>query len=314
MKFAKQSHQLLNGAGKQLKLILGIAALTLVFQNCTIIRPGEVGIDVKLGKAKPRLLEPGPHHFAPKILRHVVRYETRTINHNKEFHFHSKEGIYVDADITILYHADHDSILSIHNNYGPYYEKLLVDDYVETNLRKIGLNYEAQDLITVRSEIELELMSTLKKVLDQRGVVIESVILKDFHLPPGIIETIQARLRAEEIAKKTFVENKVARERLDFELERGLKEKELEISKQRLDLEFALERQKLEAERVVVAAEAEKKRQELENSTITNQLLKLRAIELSADALKSNSKIILTDGKTPLVLGGNGINLTSFDD
>lgn len=299
---------------KRVKLILSVATSLLIFQNCTIIRPGEVGVDIKLGKAKSKLLEPGPHHFAPKFLRYVVRYETRTINHNKEFHFHSKEGIYVDADITILYHAEQDSIISIHNNYGPDYESLLIDDYLETNLRKIGLNYEAQDLITVRSEIEQELISTLRKVLDKRGIKIESVILKDFHLPPEIIETIQARLKAEEIAKKTMTDNKVARERLDFQLEKGMKEKELEISKQRMDLEFALERQKLESERVIVAAEAEKKRQELENSTITDQLLKLRAIELSADALKSNSKIILTDGKTPIVLGGNGIGLTSFND
>ena len=59
--------------------------------------------------------------------------------------------------------------------------------------------------------------------------------------------------------------------------------------------------------------EAEKKRQELENSTITDQLLKLKAIELSAEALKSNSKIIVTDGKTPIVLGGNGISLSDFE-
>ena len=296
--------------------ILNLFSLVIPFlliQSCTIIRPGEVGIDVHFGKAKEDLLEPGAHHFAPKIFRYVVRYETRTINHNKEFHFHSKEGIYVDADVTILYHADKSRILEIHHKYGPDYEKLLIDDYIETNLRKIGLNYEAQDLIPSRSEIESELMTRMDSILALRGIIVESIILKDFRLPDGIVATIQQRLKAEEIAKRTTVENKVARERLEFELEKGIKEKELEISKKRLELQFALEQQKLEAERIIVQAEAEKKRQELENSTITNQLLKLRAIELSADALKSNSKIILTDGKTPIVLGGNGINLIDFD-
>ena len=284
----------------------------LIIQSCTIIRPGEVGVDVRFGKAKEGLLEPGAHHYAPKLFRYVVRYETRTINHNKEFHFHSKEGIYVDADVTILYHVKKDLILEIHHKYGPDYERLLIDDYVETNLRKIGLKYEAQNLIPSRGEIEFELMTTLDSVLTERGIVLESVILKDFHLPEGIVATIQERLKAEEVAKRTAVENKTARERLDFELEKSLREKELEISKKRLDLQFALEQQKLEAERIIVAAEAERKRQELENSTITDQLLKLRAIELSAEAIKSNSKIILTDGQTPIVLGGNGINLTDI--
>ncbi|MDG1331093.1 MAG: prohibitin family protein [Crocinitomicaceae bacterium] len=284
-----------------------------IIQSCTIIRPGEVGVDVKFGKIKPELLEPGAHHYAPKVFRYVVRYETRTINHNKEFHFHSKEGIYVDADVTILYHVRQSDILEIHKNYGPKYESLLIDDYIETNLRKIGLNYEAQELIPARTMIEANLMLAMDSILTDRGIVMESVILKDFTLPQGIVATIQERLKAEEIAKRTTVENKASRERLDFELERGLKEKELEISKSRLDLEFALEKQKLEAERIIVAAEAEKKRQELENSTITDQLLKLKAIELSAEALKSNSKIIVTDGKTPIVLGGNGISLSDFE-
>lgn len=291
--------------------LLTIACSLLIIQSCTIIRPGEVGVDVKLGKVKENLLEPGAHHFLPKVFRHVVRYETRTINHNKEFHFHSKEGIYVDADVTILYHVQQSSIIDIHNNYGPNYEGLLIDDYIESNLRKIGLKYDAQSLIPARNKIEMELMSAMDSILTGRGVEMESVILKDFHLPAGIVETIQERLKAEEVAKRTTVENKADRERLDFVLEKGMKEKELEISMQRMDMEFALEKQKIEAEGILVDATAEKQRQELENSTITDQLLMLRAIELSADAMKSNSKIIITDGKTPIVLGGNGINIAT---
>ncbi|MFT4602183.1 MAG: prohibitin 1 [Arenicella sp.] len=289
--------------------LISLGTAVLLIQSCTIIRPGEVGVDVKMGKTKDKLLEPGAHHFAPKVFRRVVRYETRTINHNKEFHFHSKEGIYVDADVTILYHAQQISIIEIHKKYGPNYESLLIDDYIETNLRKIGLKYEAQELIPARSAIELELMTSMSAILIGRGIVMESVILKDFHLPKGIVATIQERLKAEEIAKRTAVENKTARERLDFQIEKGIKEKELEISKSRLDLEFALEKANLEAQRVIVTAEAEAKRQELENSTITDQLLKLKAIELSAEALKSNTKIIITDGKTPLVMGGNAIGI-----
>jgi regulator of protease activity HflC (stomatin/prohibitin superfamily) len=294
--------------------LFSLGVILLIIQSCTIIRPGEVGVDVKFGKAKQELLQPGAHHFAPKVFRYVVRYETRTINHNKEFHFHSKEGIYVDADVTILYHIKESAILEVHQKYGPNYESLLIDDYIETNLRKIGLKYQAQELIPARSEIEMALMHSMDSVMIQRGIVMESVIMKDFRLPAGIVATIQERLKAEEIAKRTYVENKTARERLDFAIEKGIKEKELEISKSRLDLEFALERQKIEAERIIVAAEAEKKRQSLENSTITDQLLKLRAIELSAEALKSNSKIIITDGKTPIVMGGNGITVPGLGD
>ena len=71
-------------------ILFDLATSLLIIQSCTIIKPGEIGIDVKMGKVKDKVLEPGAHHFAPKVFRYVVRYETRTINHNKEFHFHSK--------------------------------------------------------------------------------------------------------------------------------------------------------------------------------------------------------------------------------
>ena len=65
--------------------LFGLITSLLFIQSCTIIKPGEIGIDVKLGKVKDKVLEPGAHHFAPKVFRYVVRYETRTINHNTSF-------------------------------------------------------------------------------------------------------------------------------------------------------------------------------------------------------------------------------------
>ncbi|MBL4703518.1 MAG: hypothetical protein JKY54_03295 [Flavobacteriales bacterium] len=293
---------------QKLRLFFVAVAALIIFQNCTIIQPRQVGVDIKLGKTKDKLLLPGPHHFAPKFTRYVVKYTTRTINYSKELHFHSSEGISVESDITILYHLNADSVIGIHTNYGPGYQSKLIDDYLITSLRKIGLSYEAQDLVNVRTEFEEKLKSELVANLEPKGIVIEFVMFKDFHLPSRIMSTIQARLNAEEMAKKAVADNKVAREQLAFYVERGLKEKELEISKQRLDLEFAIEKQKMEAQRLIIEATAIKEQQELINSTLSDQLIKMRSIEITSELVKSgNAKIIITDGRSPVVLHDTGL-------
>ena len=93
------------------------------------------------------------------------------------------------------------------------------------------------------------------------------------------------------------------RNELDFQLEKDLKIKELEIKKQRLDIDFYIEKQKKEAERMLIEAEAIKKQQEIVNSTLTDKLIELKSLEITRDLVKSNNaKIIISDGKSPIIL------------
>ena len=93
------------------------------------------------------------------------------------------------------------------------------------------------------------------------------------------------------------------RNELDFQLEKDIKLKELEIQKQRLDIDFYIEKQKKEAERMLIEAEAIKKQQEIVNSTLTDKLIELKSLEITRDLVKSNNaKIIISDGKSPIIL------------
>ena len=75
------------------------------------------------------------------------------------------------------------------------------------------------------------------------------------------------------------------------------------IEQDRLQETYALEKQKLEAERTLIEAQSAKKAKDLENSTITTMSIKLKTVEvLQALANSPNTKIIITDGKTPLTL------------
>lgn len=308
---------------KNFKKIYIIIAVILILQSCAVIRPGEAGIDTHYGKLKPKVLQPGPHHFFALFGRKIVRFNTRVINYTMKLNFHTEEGIEVSSETTILYHVIPDSIISIYRRFGLNYQEMVITDNLINTLRHLGLNYKATELITARTAIEDSIKTAMHKTVGKYGFVIDLVMLKEVDLPEKVVQTIQAKLNAEETAKKTKIDNDIKREILDFELEKQRKESEmdtlikkqmlafelekkrkeaeLEILKQRLVMDFAIEKQKMEAQRMLIEAEAIKRYQGMIDSTLTTNLLKLKSLEITRELMNSNNaKIIITDGKSPV--------------
>ena len=279
------------------------AVAIIVLPGCTIIRPGEVGIDTHFGKLKPKVLQPGIHHFFALFGRKTVRFDTRIVNYSPKLNFHTEEGIEVSSEITILYHIVPDSIVRIYNRFGTNYQQIVIEDNLITTVRHVGLNYKATDLIMVRTAVEDSIKAHMLATVGKYGFVVDLVMLKEIDLPPSMVQTIQAKLNAEEIARKTKIDNIIKREQLDFEMEKQQREAELEIIKQRLTLDFAIEKQQKESERLLIESEGIKKSQDILNSSITDKLIKFKALDITKELVKSpNTKIIITDGKSPVIL------------
>lgn len=291
---------------KNFKPVYVFAMALLLLQSCAIVRPGEVGLDTHFGKLQPKVLQPGPHHFFSLFGKKVVRFDTRVVNYSQKLNFHTQEGIEVSSEITILYHVMPESIVSIYKRFGTDYQEIVIADNLITTLRFVGLGYKATELITARTSVEDSIKERMMRTVGQYGFMVDLVMLKEVDLPPAVVQTIQAKLNAEVTAKKTKIDNEIRREMLDFELEKQQKEAEMEIVKQRLTLDFAIEKQKKESERLLIESEGIKKSQDIINTSITDKLIKFKALDITRELMKSpNSKIIITDGKSPVILGDN---------
>ena len=279
----------------------------MLFQGCAIVRPGEVGVDVHFGKVKPGVMKPGPHHFMGFIGRKIERFDTRIINYSRELNFHTQEGIEVTSEITILYHIIPDSVIRIYQDFGAGYQETVIEDNLITILRQTGLDFRATQLITERNTIEKTVKEKMNAVIGKYGFAMDLVMLKEVDLPQAVVETIEAQLNAEEIAKRTKIENETKRNLLDFELEKQRKEKETAIVTERMQIDFNIEKQKKESERLLIEAEAIKKQQAIINSTLNDLLIKYKSLEITRDLVNSkNSKIIVTDGKSPVIVNEKG--------
>jgi regulator of protease activity HflC (stomatin/prohibitin superfamily) len=127
------------------------------------------------------------------------------------------------------------------------------------------------------------------------------------------VRQVMGRFTAEEIysTKRSEVETAITLIR-SINLPEQIKaaiENKLQQEQEALAYQFRLDKEKSEAERKRIAAEGEATANQIINSSLTDELLKMRGIEATQDLAKSpNSKVVIIgSGKDglPIILGGN---------
>ena len=124
-----------------------------------------------------------------------------------------------------------------------------------------------------RGEIEKEIKVHMAKILEGRGFVIEAVLLKSITLPKGLYAAIEGKLRAEQEAQQ---------------------------------MQFVLQREEKEAERKRIEAAGIRDAQLIIKEGITEGNIQWKSLEVLREiSMSPNAKLILTDGKTPVLIGGD---------
>lgn len=129
---------------------------------------------------------------------------------------------------------------------GEAYERNIIDPAVQEVVKQVTAQYEANHLITMRAEVSHLIKETLSKRLDKYFILVDDFSIKDFQFSKDYAEAIEAKQKAEQLAKKA--------------------EKELQ-------------RVEAEAKQTVTTAKAEAEALRLKNQSLSPMLLELRAIE-----------------------------------
>ncbi len=207
-------------------IILIIFVVWLFFASIEIVDAGETGVYSLFGKVSDQELHSGFHLVIPlaKVTKMSIRTEEYTMSiQTGEGKRHAadaitaltKEGLNVDLDITVLYHLDESKASDVYKNVGLDYEEKIIRPAIRTSIRDIIAQYEAKDIYSEkRQEAARKIYDDLKVVLEERGIVLEDVLLRNLKLPPKLTQAIQAKLEAEQEAQK-----------YDFILEKEKKEK-----------------------------------------------------------------------------------------
>ena len=255
-----------------MKKIFVFVFIAAVASSCVIVKPGEVGVRQFLGRLKGNPASPGPTLINP-LTTTLVKIPTRTVNKEIKLNLPSKEGLNVSAEISILYHVKEEKALDIINEVGANFERVLILSTFRSASADVCARFYAKDMHSgKRAEIEKEIKEQMVKLLENRGFVIEAVLLKSITLPPGLYAAIEAKLRSEQQAQQ---------------------------------MEFVLQREKKEAERKRIEAEGIRDAQRIIKEGITEGNIEWRSLEVLREISTSpNAKLIITDGKTPVLING----------
>lgn len=241
--------------------------------SCAVIRPGEVGIKQKFGKLKGKTKTQGLLFYNP-FTSSVVRVPIRTINREIKLNLPSKEGLNVQAEISILYHIEQEKVSEIISSVGKGYERTLILSTFRSASADVCARFYAKDMHSgKRGEIEKEIKNQMSKLLDNRGFIIEAVLMKSITLPKGLYSAIESKLQAEQEAQQ---------------------------------MKFILQREEKEAERKRIEAAGIRDAQLIIKEGITEGNIQWKSLEVLKEiSMSPNAKLILTDGKTPVLINGD---------
>ena len=147
-----------------------------------------------------------------------------------------------------------------------------------------------------RSKIENAIQERMMEVLEERGFIIEAVLLKSISLPDGLSRAIENKLEAEQVAQRMQFEL----QRESAEAERRVIAAEAERKTRVIAAEGAKQSAVIQAEgskqSTVLRAQGEAEANDLIEKSISPTILKYRAIEAYGDLSRSNNaKVIITD-------------------
>jgi regulator of protease activity HflC (stomatin/prohibitin superfamily) len=250
------------------KLLLVFASCSL-FISCSVVRPGEVGIRQKIGKLSDNIHTQGAVFYNP-LTSKVIKTSIQTNDLVLSLNLPSKEGLSVNSEISILYRLEKVKVPNIIRTYGLAYEGIISNVFRSASA-DVCARFFAKDMHSgMRSNIEDEIKAQMSSILNQQGIIIESVLMKSIQLPVGLATSIERKLQAEQDAMR---------------------------------MEFVLQQEKLEADRVIIQAKGTRDAQKILSEGLTQEIIKLRSIEAFLELSKSpNSKVIITDGKTPFLV------------
>jgi prohibitin 1 len=264
--------------GNPLFKLIGLAVaaffvVILLFNCVTRVGTGRVGVLTLFGRVDRQVLTEGIHLINPLKTNNEMSIQTQTIKESASVP--SSEGLVMNLDTSLIYHVNPDKAAEVFQKIGANYEAVVVEPTLRAAIREATASHTANALYTGEREmVAKQISEQLTAQLNLRGLLVESVLLRDIQLPQTLKASIEAKQQAEQEA---------------------------------LAMNFRLQKEKQEAERKRIEAAGIRDFQQIVAQGISTQLLEWKGIEATELLSKSpNTKVVVIGNSKnglPLILG-----------
>ncbi len=184
------------GGSSLLRLIgLGIAAflvVILLFSSVTRVGTGRVGVLTLFGKVQTGgTLGEGIHLINPLKTNNELSIQTQTLKESASVP--SSEGLMMSLDTSLIYHLNPDHAADVFQKIGSDYENVVVEPTLRSAIREATASHTANALYTGEREmVAKQIYDQVSQQLNQRGLTVENVLLRDIQLPATLKSAIEA--------------------------------------------------------------------------------------------------------------------------
>ncbi len=264
-------------SGSVLRLF-GIAAaafivVIMLFASVARVDSGNVGVLTLFGRVTGEELPEGVHLINPFKSNHELSIRTQELKESASVP--SSEGLMINLDTSLIYHLNPEKAAEVYQKIGPNYLNVLIVPNLRAAIREATAAHTANALYTGEREmVGKQIFDQLTTKLGERGVLVESVLLRDIQLPVTLKASIESKQQAEQEA---------------------------------LAMNFRLQKETQEAQRKRIEAAGIRDFQQIVAQGISPQLLEWKGIEATETLAKSaNAKIVVIGNSKnglPLILG-----------
>ncbi|MFN4255868.1 MAG: prohibitin family protein [Saprospiraceae bacterium] len=253
-------------------------AMSAVFaQSCTVVRQGEFGVKRTLGKYSDKVYTSGLKTFNPFTSK-VIKLTAQTENIEVSLNIPSREGLTIQSEVSILYQIVRKDAPELLRSVGLDYEETIILPVFRSAVADVTAKYYAKDMHSGnRAAIETSIRELMMATLKNKGIIVESVLLKSIVLPKNLTKAIEDKLEAEQQAQR---------------------------------MEFILQQEKQEAERKRIQAQGVSDANQIISAGLTPAVLQFKALEAWLELSKSpNSKVIITNGTMPMMMDPEDVGM-----
>lgn len=255
---------------KSAGLFAALAAFVLLQSNCTVVRQGEAGVKRTFGKYSDKVYTSGLRGYNP-FTSTIMKVSTQTENIEVSLNIPSREGLSIQSEVSILYRVIGKEAPDLLRKVGLDYESTVILPVFRSAVADVTSKYYAKDMHSGnRGEIETAILAQMMKNLNDKGILVEAVLLKSIALPRSLAKAIEDKLEAEQLAQR---------------------------------MEFVLQQERQEAERKRIQAQGTSDANTIISAGLTKEILQFKAIEAWLQLSNSpNAKVIISNGSVPMML------------
>ena len=195
------------------KLILGIvialAIVVVLVASVRIIPTGNTGVVLTLGKASDNVMKEGLNFTIPFVQTvAVINNKIQVVEVNAPAV--SKDLQTVNSVIAVNFRVGLESGAKVYKNIGKDYKDVLLLPAIQECIKSVTAKYTAEELITMRAQVGIEIKETLETKVNTHGIIIEEFNIVNFEFSEEFNAAIEAKQVAEQNLIKTETEQKQA--------------------------------------------------------------------------------------------------------